>query len=159
KVIVDMNFTQMQFNAEFDDNAFDLKKNMTSATMKLSKKASGDGEKNSSSFQVFYPTERLGAKLASAKKAMTDDGKKYVFQYTGENSFTLVEQNAEAWSNTVEPASVSGTPVNLGFAIGHMTNNSISWTYQGTDFFLASKNLKPGQMVDVARSVFATKMK
>lgn len=159
KVVVDMKFNKMMFNAEFDNGAFDLKKNMTSAQMQLSTKASGDGAKENSSFQVFYPTDIPAKTKLSAKKVTADGGKKYVFQYTGENSFTLIEQKSKVWSDTVEPATVTGTPVNLGFAIGHMTENSVSWNYKGTDFFLASKELTQPQMVDLARSVLGTQMK
>jgi hypothetical protein len=100
---------------------------------------------------VLYPTGLQDKSKLSVKKVTDDNGKKYVFQYDGDKPFTLIEQKSKV-SADVEPATVPGEPVNLGFAIGHMTKNSISWTYGGTDFFLASKDLSEAQMVDLARS-------
>lgn len=150
KMIVDMKFKDMKYNASFDDGAFDLRKNMTSANWQMpssSKKANGK------SFQVFYPMNLPKGTKMSAQKVMNNNEKKYVLQYSGNKPFTLIEQKSKAWTDTVEPASVSGTPVNLGFAIGHLTGNSVSWTYNGTDFFLASKKLSQTQLVDVASTV------
>jgi hypothetical protein len=157
KTIVDMEFKNMVFDANFDDNAFDLRKNMESASLEeVPTMAQKSGK--SSSFQVLYPTGLQDKSKLSVKKVTDDNGKKYVFQYDGDKPFTLIEQKSKV-SADVEPATVPGEPVNLGFAIGHMTKNSISWTYGGTDFFLASKDLSEAQMVDLARSVLGKQKK
>lgn len=157
KTIVDMKFKSMVFDANFDGNAFDLRKNMESASME-EVPTMGQKSGKSSSFHVLYPTALQDESKLSVKKVTDDNGKKYVFQYDGDKPFTLIEQKSKV-SADVEPASVPGEPVNLGFAIGHMTKDSISWTYAGTDFFLASKNLSEGQMVDLARSVLGKQKK
>ncbi|HET7579386.1 MAG TPA: outer membrane lipoprotein carrier protein LolA [Bacillales bacterium] len=157
KTIVDMKFKNMTFDANFDDGAFDLQKNMQSAKMDVKQTMGHSGKK--SSFQVLYPTNLSSGTKMSAKKVTMDGTKKYVLQFSGDQPFTLIEQKSQAWSDTVEPATVSGKPVNLGFAIGHMTGNSLSWTYNGTDFFLASKKLTQPQMADIARSVLGKQMK
>jgi len=150
KMIVDMKFKDMKFNASFDDGAFDLRKNMTSANWQM---PTSSKKKGSKSFHVFYPMNLSKGSKLTAQKVMTGKDKQYVLQYSGKKPFTLIEQKSKAWTDTVEPATVSGTPVNLGFAIGHLTNNSVSWTYSGTDFMLASKKLTQTQLVDLARTV------
>lgn len=157
KVIVDMRFKNITFDPSFDNGAFDLQKNMTSAKLEGSPTVKTGGK--SSAFTVLYPTNLPAKTTMSAKKVVTDGSKKYVLQYTGARPFTLIEQKSESWSDTVEPATVSGQPVNLDFAIGHMTKNSISWTYDGTDFFLASKDLSQPQLVSLARSVLGRQKK
>jgi outer membrane lipoprotein-sorting protein len=152
KVIVDMKFKNVKFNAEFDDGAFELRKNMTSAKMEVPAMAKG---KKKTSMQIYYPNHLPDKTKLTSTRVNTKNGKKYVFEYSGENPFTLIEEKSKAWTGAVQPATVSGKPVNLGYAIGHMNDYSISWTYDGTDFFLASKELSQDQMVNLARSVLA----
>lgn len=157
KVIVDMKFKSITFDPKFDNGAFDLQKNMSSAKMEQQTMAKKGGK--SSSFTVLYPKNLPAKTKLSAKKVVTNGTKQYVLQYSGSKSFTLIEQKSRAWSDTAEPATVTGTPVNLDFAIGHMTKHSISWTYDGTDFFLASKDLSQPQLVNLARSVLGRQTK
>ncbi|HET7626912.1 MAG TPA: outer membrane lipoprotein carrier protein LolA [Bacillales bacterium] len=157
KVVVDMKFNNVKFNTEFDDGAFDLKRNMTSA--KLEVPAMAGEQKKETAMTVYYPENLPDKTKLSATRVNTDDGKKYVFEYSGDHPFTLIEEPSQAWTEAVEPATAQGTPVNLGFAIGHMTDHSIEWTYDGTDFFLASKELSKRQMIDLARSVMARQAK
>lgn len=156
KVLVDMDFKKMDFNPKFDDNAFNLKKNMAKAKMEVPAMAQND---NKNSFNVYYPTNKpAGAELTS-KKAETDSGEAYVLDYSGDQSFTLMERQSQPSSDGTEAATALGEPVNLGFAIGTMSDHSISWTYDGTDFFLASNDLPKEKLADVARSVQGKEMK
>lgn len=155
KVAVEMDFKKMDFNHEFDDNAFHLKKNMTKAQMEVPVMSQNDQD----SFDVYYPLDKpAGVKLTSSK-VKTEDGKSYVLEYSGDQSFTLMERQSEVSDDSTEAATAFGDPVNLGFAIGNLSDNAISWTYDGTDFFLASKDLSKEQLINVARSVQGTKMK
>src|SRR5699024_1282782 len=52
-VLVDMNFTAMDFGYEFDDNAFDVRKNMAQSKMEVP--AMAQKGKNAS-FNVYLPT-------------------------------------------------------------------------------------------------------
>ncbi|HET7522493.1 MAG TPA: outer membrane lipoprotein carrier protein LolA [Bacillales bacterium] len=153
KVLVDMEFTSMNFNVEFDNNAFELQKNMSSARLEMPAMA----QKGNESLNVYYPTELpKNSHLATTDKL--SNGEKVVLEYAGKNSFTLIEQVSQVDEDS-QPASVSGKPVNLGFAIGYISGNAISWTYDGTEFFLASKDLTQPEMIDLARSVTGKQMK
>ena len=43
--------------------------------------------------------------------------------------------------------------MDLGFTVGAMTNNMITWTFEGVNYTLASQNMTPDEMVEVARTV------
>ncbi len=49
-----------------------------------------------------------------------------------------------------------GEPVDLGFTIGVMTEESLMWSYNGVDFLLASATLDSEEMMAIARSVYGT---
>jgi len=146
--LVTVEFTDVKFNASFDKSDFDMKKNMTSAQLSVPVMA----EPSDKEFSVKYPSELLDAKLIDQKEVDTEDGKRVILTYDGEKSFTLVQEQA-----TVMPVSslttVKGEPIDLGFTIGALSDNVVSWTYQGVDYMLASNELSEDELVMVARSV------
>jgi hypothetical protein len=48
---------------------------------------------------------------------------------------------------------VEGDLVDLGTTIGAVSDHSISWTQDGVDYMIASKNLSREEMIEVAQSV------
>ena len=101
-----------------------------------------------------YPTEELpGVSLVSEKEIKTENGKRVVLTFDGEKSFTLVQEKAEIMPATASASSMIGEPVDLGFTIGALSENRITWTYQGVDYSIASKDLTREEMEMVARSV------
>lgn len=148
--LVTVEFTSVKFDASFDKKDFDMQKNMTGAQLEVPVM----GNVKEKSFSVKYPQEELpGVSLVSEKEMKTDNGKRVVLTFDGEKSFTLVQEKAEIMPATASSASVIGEPVDLGFTIGALSDNRITWTYQGVDFSLSSKDLTREEMAMVARSV------
>ncbi|MCA1032962.1 outer membrane lipoprotein carrier protein LolA [Bacillus timonensis] len=142
-------FSKVEFNPSFDDDAFDVKKNMTGAQLEVPVMAG----MNEQPLQVMYPmVEIAGVNLVEEKEVKTEQGTRIVMTYGGEKSFTLIQEKAlvsEAGTSTA----VSGEPVDLGFTVGALTDNTLSWTYQGVDFMVASNDLTQEELIMVARSV------
>ncbi|MGJ7922757.1 LolA family protein [Neobacillus sp. LXY-4] len=148
--LVTVEFTSVKFDASFDKKDFDMQKNMTGAQLEVPVM----GNVKEKSFSVKYPQEELpGVSLVSEKEMKTDNGKRVVLTFDGEKSFTLVQEKAEIMPATASSAAVIGEPVDLGFTIGALSDNRITWTYQGVDFSLSSKDLTRDEMAMVARSV------
>lgn len=147
-----VDFTKVEFNASFDKSAFEVDKNMSGAQ--------GDGvpvmgEVDKEPFAVLYPKEDIipGVELVEEKEMKTEDGSRYIMTFSGEEkSFTLIQERAK-----VAPAgatiSVSGEPVDLGFTVGILSENAISWTREGVDFMLASTDLTQEELFAIARTV------
>lgn len=152
KVLVDIKFSKVTMNAKFDDGAFDMEKNMLGARVDMPAMAS----KATANVEPLFPTVIPdGSSLSSQKKVDS----KYVLSYTGDRSFTIIQEKSTA-DEVINVASMSdGTPVNLGFTLGGMTENSISWSYGGMDFFLASNDLTQDEMIEVASSIYAGQTK
>ncbi|MCH1627255.1 LolA family protein [Ferdinandcohnia quinoae] len=151
-LIVD--FKKVEFNASFDKSAFEVEKNMNSAQLEL-EEVPVMGEGNSKPFAVLYPEEGVipGVELVEEKEMKTDDGIRYILTFGGgEKSFTLIQERA-----TVAPAgttiSVSGEPIDLGFTVGVLSENAISWTHEGVDFMVASTDLTQEELYEIARTV------
>ena len=59
--------------------------------------------------------------------------------YEGEKSFTLIQEKAEVVQAKFVSTNVNGNPVDLGYTVGAMTENTITWTFEGVNYTLASK--------------------
>jgi len=91
--------------------------------------------------------------LTEEKEVKTENGKRVILTYDGEKSFTFIQEKTVVDDVTVVSTTVSGEPVDLGFTIGALSGNTISWTYQGVDYMIASNELTEEEMTMLARSV------
>lgn len=146
--LLTVEFSNVEFDASFDGDAFDMEKNMTGAQLEVPVMA-GVSE---SPLAVMYPEVMPGAELVEEKEVMTENGTRVVMTFAGDKSFTLIQERSQV-SPAGTTTSMSGEPVDLGFTVGALTENSISWTFQGVDFMLASEDLTQEEMISVARSV------
>ncbi|TCP23822.1 outer membrane lipoprotein-sorting protein [Scopulibacillus darangshiensis] len=147
-VVVDIAFKDFTFNPKFDKDAFNVKKNMTSAKIDEPTTASKENE-----FKVFYPTVNLPkTKLEEMTSVGTAGDKKFILRYKGDKSFTLIESKSEA-ANTSKQVAAMGKLVYLGFTVGTMTDHSLSWSNKGMEYYLASDKLTKEEMQAIARSV------
>lgn len=147
--LVKVEFSEMKFNVNFDKKEFDMKKNLTGAQLEVPVMAELENEE----FSTKYPSEMAGTDLIDEKEIAIDNGRRVILTFEGgEKSFTLVQEKA-----IVTPVSslttVQGDPVDLGFTIGALSNNAISWNYQGVEYTLASNDLTEEEMMMIARSV------
>jgi len=150
KALVTVEFTNVKFNAKLNKADFDMKKNMTRAQLNLPAMANSSDQ----SFTVKYPTfEPTGTKLISEKEVKLDDGKRVVLTYDGKKSFTLIQEKVKAKVASSTPTIMEGDIVDLGTTVGALDDHSISWTQDGVDYMIASKNLTRDEMVEVAESV------
>lgn len=148
-VLVTVEFSDVKFDTSFDKDAFDMEKNMTSAQLEVPVMA----EVQDPNFSIKYPADINGISLLEEKEVQTDKGQRVVLTYEGEKSFTLIEEKAEVVQAKIVSTMVNGNPVDLGFTVGAMTDNMITWTYEGVNYTLASQNMTPDEMVEVARTV------
>ena len=153
--LVTVEFSQMDFKATFDKNDFNMQKNMTGAQLDTTVMADVKDQE----FSVMYPEEIQGATLVGEKEVKTKDGKSVVLTYEGEKSFTLVQERATVMPATAGSTNISGEIVDLGFTLGAQTNNSLTWTLNGVEFMIASNDLEPEEMINIARSVQASPVK
>ncbi len=155
-VLVQVNFSDVKFNAKFDKGAFDTKRNMSSVQIEIPTAAS---EKDKP-FSVLYPQDSLqGMTLKEEKQINTDNGKRIILMYSGnKKSYTLIQEKAKVASASTT-INVSGEPVDLGYTVGALTKNAVTWSYNGVEYMLASKNLTQDELLMVARSVYAQAIK
>ncbi|KAB7704804.1 DUF4367 domain-containing protein [Bacillus aerolatus] len=151
KPVLTVNFTKVDFGASFEKSSFDVKKNMTGAQLEMPVLA----QTKEKEFAVLYPDAKAaGSQLLEENEMLTAGGKRVVLTYGGNKSFTVVQEKAEVLpAASVETASMSGEMADLGFAFGAVTDQSLSWSYKGVDYMIASKDLSKEEMIEVAQSM------
>ncbi len=149
--LVTVNFSNVKFDVNFDKKDFDLQKSMTAAKLVVPVM----GEVEDKTFSVKYPEEQIeGVSLVEEKKVTTENGSRVVLTYEGgKKSYTIIQEKAEIAPATAGPIVVTGNLVDLGFTIGGVTDNKVSWTFGGVDYIIASTSLTEDQLVSIARSV------
>lgn len=154
-VLVQLDFSQFEWNPSFNEGDFDMERNMTGAQMSEEPTMAMDEP-----LVVYYPMYTPdGTEFDSSQTIETDSGERVILQYSGEKPFTLIQEKSEVVSaaTVATPMNVpEGEPVDLGFTIGVLTDESIMWSYNGVDFLLASTELDADEMMAIARSVYGT---
>lgn len=100
-------------------------------------------------YPLFVPS---GTKLVGEEKVSKNNGERIIMNYDGEKSFLLVEETADVFDEfTVIPS--LGEPYFLMDTLGVMTDNSLSWSSGGIDFYLVSDVMSMEELIEVAQSI------
>ncbi|WP_096186803.1 LolA family protein [Evansella halocellulosilytica] len=165
KVLVEVDFTNFEMNATFNEGDFDMDRNMSAAHMEADVPTLAEEEVDEEEpFTVFYPMfSPDGTDLERFEEVETENGKRVVLSYEGEQPFTLVQQRSRVVEASTPVEIVRGEPFDIGFTYGALTKEgdtlTVSWSYNGTDFFLASKHLSEEELASIASSVHGTEEK
>ncbi|GAA3317516.1 hypothetical protein GCM10020331_016550 [Ectobacillus funiculus] len=137
---------------KFDKDAFDTKRNMSSAQMEVPTTAEQDKP-----FSVLYPSDvPQGMERKEEKKNCKPPAVSVLLSRTMAIKKVLYFNSGKKArvSATGTAISVSGEPVDLGFTVGALTEDSVTWSYNGVDYMLAAKGLTQEELLMVARSVY-----
>lgn len=152
--LVVVEFKSMDINPVFQDNDFKRESILQGG------KSEESVAKMMDDLAVMYPTETLGAELVEKEEVELEDGKRVIMTFKGEKNFSLIQEKMTAVPTTAGfVEEVNGDIVNLGYTIGAITNNGIEWSYNGTDFFLASEDMTIEELIEVAVSVQGQEVK
>lgn len=93
-----------------------------------------------------------GTKLVSEEKIKKNVGDRIIMTFDGDKPFLLVEETAVVEDEfTVIPT--YGEPFQLMDTLGVMTNNSLTWTSNGIEYYIVSDVLNQNELVEVAQSI------
>lgn len=152
-VLVEVNFASFELDSKFAEDDFAVDKNLAASAASATTSEENTESKSKQVLSVMLPEYTAGAELAEQKNVELENGNRVILTFTGERSFTLVEEHAEILPTLSEPKEVQGEVVNLGFTVAALTNKTLEWTYDGVDYILASDELTKDEMIQVAESV------
>ncbi len=143
-----MKFNKIDYSPIFKKNYFELDTIMKSSVI--------DDDitiKTSSLDDTIYPlVVPTGTKLTNEEKVEKDKGERIIMTFDGEKPFLLVEETANIEDEfTIVPT--YGEPYRLMDTLGVMTDNSLSWTSNGIEYYIVSDVLNQEELVEVAQSI------
>ena len=104
---------------------------------------------NDTIYPLLLPT---GTKLVNEEKIEKTEGNRIIMTFDGEKPFLLVEETASIEDElTIIPT--YGEPFMLIDTVGAITDNSITWTSGGIEYYIVSDVMSQDELLEVAKSI------
>lgn len=143
-----MTFDKIDDSPTFNDNYFEL----NSIISDIDKENIPDSEVGSID-DVIYPLYiPVGTVLVDQEKIAKNKGERVILTFDGEKPFLLVEETATA-TDEFSIIPIFGEPHFLNDTVGAITDNSVSWTSGGIDYYLVSDVMGKTELIEIANSI------
>lgn len=142
-----MVFNSIDYKAKFNNNNFKLEEIMSSMQEYVEEKPA------SSLDDIIYPLYiPSGTKLTSQDKVEKTIGERVILTFDGEKPFLLVEETASKEDeHTIIPT--YGEPYLLIDTVGAISDNSITWTSNGIEYYIVSDVMDQLELTEIAKSI------
>jgi len=146
--VMSMKFSKIDYHPKFKKDEFEINQFINKEDEE-DKVVQESNKLDDVIYPLFVPS---GTKLVDEDKVKKTNGERVIMNFDGEKSFVLVEETADVFKDfTIIPT--SGEPYFLMDSLGVATNNSLSWTSGGVDYYLISDVMDQEEMVEVAQSI------
>ena len=140
--------------------AGDYKIEQTPAAQSDKDTVEASAEIESKDFETHYPVLQWeNVHISEERVIESDTNKRVILTFSGDKEFTIIQELSDRATTSALPVFAPGDPVDLGVAIGAVTDQSITWEQDGMSFFLASTSLSKEEMIEVASSMMVSSLK
>ncbi len=136
--------------AENKDNNKDDNKNNTQDDNDK-KESNSTGSIDDIIFPLYIPT---GTSLTEQEKVSKTNGERVILTFDGEKPFLLVEETSSV-DDEFNIIPTFGEPYMLVDTVGALTNNSITWSSNGIDYYIVSDAMSQVELIEIASSISA----
>lgn len=143
---ITMVITKIEWKKKFENNYFALN---TSIKEDISDQKS---ESTSKIEDIIYPMYiPSGTQFQNQEVIKNEDSERVILTFEGEKPFILVEETSNI-PKEFEINSASGDLVFYENILGALTDTSVSWTIDGTDYYIIGQNLTEEELLQIASS-------
>lgn len=137
-------------DANRESNALDSEsRNNSSTDTNSNEKTNQTASIDESVFPLYLPTN---TSLSNKEVIDTDNGKRVIMTFAGDNPFILVEETvSKASEHTIVPT--YGEPFMLIDTVGSLTDVSYTWTSNGVEYYIVSDTMDQSELLEVAKSI------
>ena len=146
-VLIRMTFKEVNLKAKVSNDTFTLDSNMKVSTEE--DKSSAVSKIDEEIYPMYIPTN---TKLTNKETVKTDSGERVIMTFEGDSPFMLVEQTATV-SPELSIVSVYGEPYQMASAVAAISDNMVSWTCNGIEYYVVADNMSSSELLSVAGSV------
>ena len=90
--------------------------------------------------------------LTNQERVTTDDGERLILTFTGDSSFTLIEEVA-SYSNRAEIIPTYGDVELIGSSLAVVNDNSVNWFDNGIEYYVVSDVMSTTELLEVVKSI------
>ncbi|MGM8366596.1 LolA family protein [Virgibacillus sp. W0181] len=155
--LVEVTFSNFELDPSFKESDFKMDESMDNKQEEANAPVMEDEQ--ATTLEVIFPLKTIGSELVEKKEVNLENGKRVILTFEGEKKFTLIQEKQDVVPTFSSPKEVKGDIVNLGHAIGALSENAIEWTNNGIDYYLASEELTKEELIEVAASVQGKEVK
>lgn len=143
-------FDSIDYKADLDDEYFSLDKSIDTDCCNSANAITSDFE------DILYPLYIPSDTYLTTKETIsTENGNRAILTFSGSKEFVLVEEGSVA-NEEFEVIPIYGDPLMLNGTIGALSGNSIYWTNNNVDYYLAGSDLTQEELLNVANSISNT---
>ena len=146
--LMTMKVSSIDYSPSFNKNYFKV-----SEALKSVKTTANSTKQTTSVEDTIYPLALpTNTKLVKEEKVKKDDGNRVIMTFDGDKPFLLVEETAKVEDEmTIVPT--YGEPFMLMDTFGTLTDNSLTWTTGGVEYYIVSDVMSQDEMLEVAQSI------
>ena len=102
---------------------------------------------------IIYPMYLpVNTYLTGQEKVSTEDGERLILTFTGDSSFTLVEETV-SYSNKPEIIPTYGDVELIGNSLAVVNDNSANWFDNGIEYYVVSDVMSTEELLQVVKSI------
>ena len=147
-VKMELNVDRIDYSPTFKDDFFELETIMRTFD---DNEVVESSNLDDSIYPLFVP---VNTSLTNSERVETDNGERIIMTFSGDKPFLLVEETANVMEEfTVIPT--YGEPYMLMDTLGVVTDNSLSWTSGGIEYYLVSDVMGKDELIEIAQSISA----
>ncbi len=142
-------FNKIDYKANLDKKDFDVESLIDENCCNNDDKT----EETSSLDEIVYPLYiPANTYLKDREMVNTENGERIILTFNGDKNFVLIEEVSNV-KDEFEIIPVYGDPLMLNNTIGALSNNSLSWSHNNVDYYLASNDLSTNEILSIADSL------
>lgn len=112
-----------------------------------------NNEEAASLDDIVYPLYMPANTFLKGKELVdTEHGERIILTFNGDKNFVLIEETSKV-NDEFEIIPVYGDPLMLSNTIGALSTNSLSWSNNNVDYYLASNDLSTSEILSIADSL------
>ena len=158
-VAISVKFNKINYKANLKEEDFDLDNFIESDCCSDQEECSNqcstknDEKPTTSLEEAIYPLYvPANSTLSSNETIKTEQGDRLILTFSGDANFILVEETSNV-SDEMEIIPVYGDPYLLTSSVVALGANSLYWSDNNVDFYLASNDLSGEEMLTIASSM------
>ena len=143
--------SNIDYKANLDDNYFKVENNIDSNCCNTDSQTTSN-VLNEIIYPLYIPSDTY---LTTKETIATDTGNRAILTFAGSKEFVLIEEPTIA-NTDFETIPVYGEPIMMNGNIAALSGNSLYWTNNNIDYYLAGNELSTEELLSVASSISNT---